>query len=143
MYTIQRKNKHIREELELLSIDGTEKMTVTVDLDIDQIAARMSKSYEMMGMLQNELKKDPKNQTTMEAFGQAVLEIFKIIFGDDQAEKILKFYEDDYTEMLVDLFPFINDQIMPKIKEASRLRREQLEAAANVSRRETLFGRFR
>lgn len=143
MYTIQRKNKHIREELELLSIDGTEKMHVTVNLDIDQIAARMAKSYEMMGMLQNELKKDPKNQKTMEAFGQAVIEIFKIIFGDEQAAEILKFYENDYTEMLVDLFPFINDQIMPQVKAASRQRREQLEAAANTSRRETLFGRFR
>ena len=143
MYTIQRKNKHIREELELLSIDGTEKMNVTVDLDIDQIAARMAKAYELMGMLQNELKKDPKNPATMEAFGQAVIEIFKIIFGEDQAGDILKFYENDYTEMLVDLFPFINDQVMPQIKAASRQRREQLEAAANVSRRETLFGRFR
>lgn len=143
MYTIQRKNKHIREELELLSIDGTEKMHVTVNLDIDQIAARMAKAYEMMGMLQNELKKDPKNKATMEAFGQAVIEIFKIIFGEDQAGDILEFYENDYTEMLVDLFPFINDQVMPQIKEASRQRREQLEAAANVSRRETLFGRFR
>lgn len=143
MYTIQRKNKHIREELELLSIDGTEKMHVTVNLDIDQIAARMAKSYEMMGMLQNELKKDPKNQKTMEAFGQAVIGIFKIIFGDEQAAEILKFYENDYTEMLVDLFPFINDQIMPQVKAASRQRREQLEAAANTSRRDTLFGRFR
>lgn len=143
MYTIQRKNKHIREELELLSIDGKEKMNVTVDLDIDQIAARMAKSYEMMGMLQNELKNDPKNQKTMEAFGQAVLEIFNIIFGDEQAAGILKFYENDYTEMLVDLFPFINDQIMPQVKAASRQRREQLEAAAGASRREGLFGRFR
>lgn len=142
MYTIQRKNKHIHEELELLSIDGKEKMNVTVDLDIDQIAARMAKAYEMMGMLQNELKKDPKNPATMEAFGQAVIEIFKIIFGEDQAGDILEWYENDYTEMLVDLFPFINDQIMPKVKEASRQRREQLEAKANASRRETLFGRF-
>ena len=143
MYTIQRKNKHIHEELELLSIDGKDKMIVTVNLDIDQIAARMAKSYEMMGMLQNELKKDPKNQGTMEAFGQAVLEIFKIIFGDDQAGEILKFYENDYTEMLVDLFPFINEQIMPQVKEASRQRREQLETAANASRRNGLLSRFR
>lgn len=143
MYTIQRKNKHIHEELELLSIDGTEKMHATVDLDIDQIMERMAKSYEMMGMLQNELKKDPKNRKTIEAFGLSVLEIFKIIFGDDQTSEILKFYDNDYTEMLVDLFPFINDEIMPKVKEASRHRREQLEEAANVSRRAGLFSRFR
>lgn len=143
MFTVQRKKRRIHETLQLLNEEGTQELTVVVDLDIDQIAARVNKSYEKIGMLQNDLRKNPRDTRTMEAFGQAVLEIFKIIFGDDQAMKILEFYDENYTEMLVDLFPFINEEIMPQVKEASRQRAEQLAKAANASRRgTTLFGRF-
>lgn len=143
MFTVQRKKRRIHETLQLLNEEGTQELTVVVDLDIDQIAARVNKSYEKIGMLQNDLKKNPRDTRTMEAFGQAILEIFKIIFGDDQAMKVLEFYDENYTEMLVDLFPFINEEIMPQVKEASRQRAEQLAKAANASRRgTTLFGRF-
>jgi hypothetical protein len=48
--------------------------------------------------------------------------------------------------MLVDVFPFINDCIMPKIKEASAARRQQLLDAANAARaakRKTRLSFFR
>jgi hypothetical protein len=40
--------------------------------------------------------------------------------------------------MLLDLFPFINDEILPKIREASSARREMLENAAKKSKQPIL-----
>jgi hypothetical protein len=40
-----------------------------------------------------------------------------------------------YTEMLLDVFPFIDGEIIPKIREASEARKAQLLAAAKATRK--------
>jgi hypothetical protein len=45
--------------------------------------------------------------------------------------------------MLLDLFPFINNEIMPKIREASAYRKKQLlEAAQQTKRANRTFNRL-
>ena len=105
---------------------------INVDLNVDTIAARMNKAYEMLGMAQNQLQAD-NNPVNAETFGKAVIAVFEVVFGDD-CKKILEFYENSYTEMLLDLFPFINDEIMPKIREASQQRKNQLIELAKRSK---------
>ena len=132
MYQVQRKNR-IKEELQLVNADGTVSDTITVDLNVDEIAARVSKSYETLGMAQNALQADQYNEKLVEAYGNAVVAVFTVIFGEDGCNKILNFYESNYTEMPLDLFPFINDVIMPKIREASESRKQQLVNAAKAT----------
>ena len=132
MYQVQRK-KRIKEELQLVNADGTVSDTITVDLNVDEIAARVSKSYETLGMAQNALQADQYNEKLVEAYGNAVVAVFTVIFGEDGCNKILNFYESNYTEMPLDLFPFINDVIMPKIREASESRKQQLVNAAKAT----------
>lgn len=131
-YQVQRKN-HIQETLELLDKDGKVSHVLTVDLNTDQIANRVSKAFDDIGRLQSDLQKNPTDPKMQEAFGMAVISTIRVIFGDEQTETILEYYENSYTEMLVDLFPFINDCIMPQIREASAKRCEQLAAAAKSS----------
>ena len=132
MYQVTRKNR-IKEQLQLCHADGTIALMVDVDLNVDVIAQRVSKAYETLGMAQNALQDDPQNPATMEAYGNAVIAVFDVIFGEENTQKIVTFYENNWTEMLLDLFPFINNEIMPKIQEASEARREQLLAAAKES----------
>jgi hypothetical protein len=134
MYTITRKNR-IKEELQLCHADGSVACVLEVDLNVDEIANRVNKAYEMLGMAQNELQNAPNDPKTMEAYGKAVCAVFDVIFGEDGTQKIMEFYENHYTEMLLDVFPFINDEIMPKIKEASEQRRKQLVEAARKMRK--------
>ena len=115
--------------------DGSVAETVYVDINVDEITARTAKAYEVLNMAQNALSKEPENEALMDAFGAAVVAVFRVIFGDDGAEKILTFYERHYSEMLLDIFPFINNVIMPKINEASAARREQLINAARIAKR--------
>lgn len=135
MYQVTRKNR-IKEQLQLCHADGTVALTAEVDLNVDVIANRVSKAYEALAMAQNSLQKTPNDPNAAEAYGKAVLAVFDVIFGEENARNIVAFYENNYTEMLLDLFPFINNEIMPKIREASESRREQLLEAAKTTRRD-------
>ena len=132
-YTITRKNR-LKEELQLCHADGSLALTATVDINIDEIGQRISKAYEMLGMAQNELEKAPTSVEAMTAYGDAVIAVFTVIFGEEDTDAILRFYENNYSEMLLDIFPFINDEILPKVRDASEARKNQLLDLANKSK---------
>ena len=132
MYTVTRKNR-IKEQLQLCHADGTVALTADVDLNVDAIAGRVSKAYEALAMAQNTLQNSPNDPNAAEAYGRAVLTVFEVIFGEENARNIVAFYENNWTEMLLDLFPFINNEIMPKIREASEERKAQLLEAARAA----------
>ena len=134
MYTITRKNR-IKEQLQLCHEDGSVALSVNVDLNVDQIASRVNTAYELLGAAQVCLQKDPASDEAVKAYGQAVIGVFDVIFGEENSKKILEFCENSYTEMLLDVFPFINDEIMPKIRQASSDRKKQLLEAVKKSRR--------
>ena len=131
MYQITRKNR-IKEQLQLCHADGTVALDVDVDLNVDEISARVNKAYEVLGAAQIALEKDTESAEAMEAYGRAVVAVFNVIFGEENAEKMIAFYENNFTEMLLDVFPFINNEIMPKIREASAARKTQLKEAAKA-----------
>ena len=130
MYQVKRQN-HIKETLQLCEADGTVAEEILVDLNVDIISSRVNKAYEMLGMAQNDLQANMDSPELITAYGNAVIAIFDVIFGVENREKIFRFYEGNFTEMLLDLFPFINDVVMPRIKEVSEARMQQILAAAN------------
>ena len=134
MYTITRKNR-IKEQLQLCHADGTVALTADVDLNVDQIAGRVNKAYEVLGAAQTALQKNARSDEALEAYGKAVLAVFDVIFGEDGTKKLISFYDGNFNEMLLDVFPFINDEIMPKIRAASADRREQMLAAVKASKK--------
>lgn len=133
-YKVTRKNR-IKEELQLCRADDSIAESIIVDLNVDEITARVNKAYEALGMAQDALQKDPNSEKTIEAYGAAVVAVFRVIFGDEGTDKIIAFYEGNYTEMLLDIFPFLNDEIMPKIREASEARKQQLIDAARLAKK--------
>ena len=130
MYQIQRKNR-IKEQLQLCHANGDIACTLDVDINVDRMTAQISKAYDQLGKAQNELMKDRTSETLIEEYGKAVVLVLTAIFGEDGCKKILDFYEDNYTECLLDILPFVSGEIMPKIREASKARKEQLQALMN------------
>lgn len=51
-----------------------------------------------------------------------ITRLFFLLFGEEQTEKIVAFYEDDPYQMLADFVPYIRDEISPKIREAQKKR---------------------
>lgn len=132
MYQITRKNR-IKETLQLCHANGDVAVELEVDLNVDEIAGHANKAYEALGMAQLALQKDQNSQKAMEAYGDAVIAVLDVIFGEEGTKQIAEFYEGHYSEMLLDLFPFINGEIMPKIRAASADRKAQLMAAAKMA----------
>ena len=107
MYQVQRKNK-IVEQLQLVHANGDIACTIDVDINVDQIGAKINSAFELVGIAQNAILKDPNSEEAANAYGQAVAALFTAVFGEDGYNKIVEFYgsKDAWTEMLVDLFPF-------------------------------------
>ena len=133
-FKIQRKNR-IKEDLELSNADGKTALVIHVDLNVDEIQNRAIKAYENLGKAQNELQEAPISEAAMEAYGKAVGDLFAVVFGEEDAAKIVEFYEGSYGEMLVDLLPFFSEYVMPAIHEASEDRVKKLRDAERATKR--------
>lgn len=127
MYQVQRKNR-IVEQLQLVHANGDIFCTLDVDINVDRVGAQINQAYTLLQMAQEALSKDSKSPEVADAYGKAVIALFNVIFGEEGTKQIIEFYgsRDAWTEMLVDLFPFINGEIIPKVNEASAERKKQL-----------------
>lgn len=54
--------------------------------------------------------------------------VLQIIFGEENTQKILAFYENNYSEMFMQIYPFISEAIIPKISEVGKRKAEELKA---------------
>lgn len=139
MYQITRKNR-IKEQLQLCNADGSVGLTLDVDLDVDKVVMRVNKAYDALGEAQNALQKAPQSQEAMEAYGKAFIAVLNVVFGEEGAKQLLEFYEGNYSELLLDIAPFLTDEIMPKIREASAARKAQLVDVARRAQKQNKHG---
>lgn len=133
-YQIKRK-PHVQETLELCDQEGNVKLRIDVDIDVDKMGGRIAAAQSVMGAAQKLIAEQPNSDAAQEAFGKSVVALFTTVFGEDDTGKILTFYEGNYAEMLLDVFPFLNEAVLPAVAKASADRKNQLLAAANAGRR--------
>ena len=130
MYEITRRSK-VKEILAIKNADGSVAFEVPVEINVDTFVGRWNKARGALADAQKTASNDNSEANT-QRFGEAVVALMRLVFGDDGAEKILDFYEKDYTEMLLDVFPFIADCIVPKVNAATKDRVTQLKKAAGL-----------
>ena len=58
--------------------------------------------------------------------GRAIVDTFAVFFGEEGTAKILDFYEDNYFDMMEDVFPYIQAILLPKLEAESAKRREAM-----------------
>lgn len=81
----------------------------------------MIKEYRRLQLELIELQKqtqDKQDEQTVERFGKCIVSVFELLFGAENTQKILEFYENNYTEMIVDILPYIQTVIAPELKGA-------------------------
>ena len=130
----------IEKDLEIVTAGGEEIATFHVSISMREMETRVAKAYEAMSIARAELQKKPD---AVEAYGKAVIAFMQTIFGDEQTAKLLEIYESDYTQMLLDVVPFIQDEIMPALKAVSDQTKARMLQAANQYKRPILGGLFR
>jgi hypothetical protein len=126
---IRRKNR-IKEELQFFSTADadTPALVVEVDINTDEMGAAAKRAWDALGIATVTLQKGD-SEGAREEYGQALVALFGVIFGAENAAKILEFYEGREGEMLVDLEPFFTDT-MSKIIAGREARMAQFLALA-------------
>lgn len=118
------RSKRVVEELELCDAEGKVLHTIGVDFDVDAMARDFNARYNAIIAAELAIKKlgqSPEEQgKAAELYGNAVIALFNLIFGEENTAVILGFYENRYSEMTLEVFPFILEVIVPAVGAAVR-----------------------
>lgn len=132
MYVLTR-SEHITETLYLKNKDGSVEAQIDVAVDIDTIAAEYIKKQEALIAAQRNLKNKQRirNRESFEkayqVYTRAITDLCEVVLGRENTTKILKFYENRYVEMLMQVIPFINERFTPAIYRSISERKNQLK----------------
>lgn len=119
MYKIKR--NHLVEDLQIE--DNGKTLDLKVDINVDSVLQQYNKAQYRIAQASQAAKEaaDSKDmEKAEEAMGNAILGLFEVVFGQDQTQKIIEFYDNKALEMLGDIAPFITDVVAPKIQEAQQ-----------------------
>ena len=100
--------------------------TIHISLCLDKLLGRYNEAINALKAA--EIAIDPKDEQSLEAYGQIVMQLLRLIFGAD-ADVILAHYEGRYLEMLDNIMPYIFHTIGPELRKLSRQRMDALKAA--------------
>ena len=125
MYQLK-KNVPFEDDIELLDESGKVVRTIHVSLCMNKLLGRYNETVNALKAA--EVAIDPKDEKSLEAYGQIVMQLLRLIFGAD-ADVILAHYEGRYLEMLDNIMPYIFHTIGPELRKLSRQRMDALKAA--------------
>ena len=125
MYQLK-KNVPFEDDIELLDESGKVVRTIHVSLCMNKLLGRYNETVNALKAA--EIAIDPKDEQSLEAYGQIVMQLLRLIFGAD-ADVILAHYEGRYLEMLDNIMPYIFQTIGPELRKLSRQRMDALKAA--------------
>ena len=125
MYQLK-KDVPFEDDIELLDESGKVMRTIHVSICMDKLLGRYNETINALKSA--EIAIDPKDEQSLEAYGQIVMQLLRLIFGAD-ADVILAHYEGRYLEMLDNIMPYIFHTIGPELRKLSRQRMDALKAA--------------
>ena len=125
MYQLK-KDVPFEDDIELLDESGKVVRTIHVSLCLDKLLGRYNEAINALKAA--EIAIDPKDEQSLEAYGEIVMQLLRLIFGAD-ADVILAHYEGRYLEMLDNIMPYIFHTIGPELRKLSRQRMDALKAA--------------
>ena len=125
MYQLK-KSAPFEDDIELLDESGNVVRTIHISLCLDKLLGRYNETINALKSA--EIAIDPKDEQSLEDYGQIVMQLLRLIFGAD-ADVILAHYEGRYLEMLDNIMPYIFHTIGPELRKLSRQRMDALKAA--------------
>ena len=125
MYQLK-KTVPFEDDIQLLDESGKVVRTIHVSLCMNKLLGRYNETVNALKAA--EIAIDPKDEQSLEAYGQIVMQLLRLIFGAD-ADVILAHYDGRYLEMLDNIMPYIFQTIGPELRKLTRQRMDALKAA--------------
>lgn len=141
-----KKQKRFQEDLELVDCKGEVAHTIHVELDADDMVVKINRKYNALTRAladAEEIKRANENrehlQEAVEKLGMAELDLFEAVFGEEDTQTIVAFYEGRYIEMAKEIIPFITTVVIPRIAEIRKENKRALIGQYNRAQRRKLF----
>lgn len=121
-----RRKKAYEEEFQLTEADGTVVHTLHVALDADSMVRKLNEKHialvRALQDVQNIKKTDSQEKLSegLEILGRAVVDILEAVFGAEDAQTIVEFYDNRYLEMCQEVVPFITGVVIPEVRKISQ-----------------------
>lgn len=134
MYKIKRTRKFY-DTLQLCDGEGNVQKELKIEVDIDAITTGFREVLNMLEKAEKGLhdKQKLKQQKDFDKayydYGAALVKMFEMCFGKDNTEEIVTFFENRYTEMSVEIVPYITKEIIPLVGEAIKQKKANLKKA--------------
>lgn len=130
-----RRSAVLIEDIELINKENKVEKVIHVEFNADAMVREFNAARNGIIRAQAEANKsDVSDKYT--TFGEAVIEIFRVVFGEENTREIIKFYENNYLEMVSELMPFITDVAAPAVQQAVDAKKQQLANNYKFSRKE-------
>ena len=143
-----KKKKTFAEDLELVDEHGSVVHTLHVSLDADDMVAKLNRKYAELtkslaevSEIQRNVENNEKMNEAFEKLGSAVTNLFEAVFGKEDTELIISFYERRYIEMTKEITPFITQCVIPRCIEIKKENQKNILSSYNRKQRRTLFRR--
>ncbi|MDI9498230.1 MAG: hypothetical protein QM270_07080 [Bacillota bacterium] len=139
MYKLQR-TKRLKEEIALCDEAGNTVRTIQVDFDVDQLGKAFNERWNSIIMAEQTIKKATSDGTQTNlieaytAYGNAVVNMVRLVFGDENAEVIFDHYEHRPTEIATEVFPFLIQVVFPRVTAAAKEKADRLRENYGTSR---------
>lgn len=141
-----KRHKKFQEGFELVNESGEVVHLLHVSLDADDMVVKISRKYAALTKAlaeTTEMKRKDENpeeiQKSVEILGTAVVDLLEAVFGTEDAEKIIRFYEGRYIEMSQEVIPFITQHVIPKLIEMKKDNKRAVLSGYNRKTRRRLF----
>ena len=86
-----------------------------------KVLSAQSKLRDIQTKIDNMSKVNkPVTEELVQFLGDTVIYLFNLSFGEANTKKILDFYEGNYDEMLLKVYPFFINEYLPALKENAK-----------------------
>lgn len=130
-----RRSAVLKEDIELINKNNEVEKVIHVEFNADAMAREFNTARNGIIRAQREVSKGEVSDKYT-SFGEAVIEIFRVVFGEENTREIIEFYENNYLEMVSELMPFITDVAAPAVQQAVDAKKQQLANNYKFNRRE-------
>lgn len=120
MYKIERIKKYtvqlaLNDEVLNIKLDGLKQFKKY--LEAQERLLDIQHKMEIMS------KRTPEDKTLDEMItllGETIIYMFTVLFGEENTQKIVDFFEGNYDEMMTAVMPFITKEVIPTLKAVAK-----------------------
>lgn len=143
-----KRSKLLKEDFELVDENDKVVHTLHVSLDADDMTVRIGRKYTALTKALAETTEAQRKAESaedavknIETLGRAVADLLEAVFGPEDTQTIISFYEGRYIEMSREVLPFISQCIIPRLVDLKKENQKAMRAKYNRKTRR-IWGMF-